>query len=167
MSCWVSGVLFSSVPKQRVLLYLFTLAMFAKHVAQRTALLRRIRPMHTTAIHRNTPTALSNMLSSGPAPPVQVKRISPAGIELVDGLILPSACIFLEGNVFLWDVPPALSSDWSTDKFQLFEVVVPKPGRRVLTSRRTRASYYSPRDTLVRDWKRRRSPATVHTHIFE
>ena len=61
----------------------------------------------------------------GAAPAVQVKRITSEGIELADGLILPSACIFLNGKTFLWDVP---REGWSEEHFEVFDVVVPKPG---------------------------------------
>lgn len=72
--------------------------------------------------------------------------MSAAGIELEDGLVLPGACVFLEGRVFLWDVPAADAAPGSSGKgnggtvwgglseaevrarFELFEVVVPKPG---------------------------------------
>jgi len=48
------------------------------------------------------------------------------------GLILPSACIFLGGRVFLWNVPPVTGGAsnwdaWNIDHFKVFEVVVPKP----------------------------------------
>jgi len=62
---------------------------------------------------------------------VAVKTISSSGIELVNGLVLPSACIFLEGRVFLWDVPRIIDhgnwEGWTRDHFKIFEVVVPKP----------------------------------------
>ncbi|KAI0722340.1 NADH dehydrogenase 1 alpha subcomplex assembly factor 3 [Cerioporus squamosus] len=70
---------------------------------------------------------LSNILSGGDAPAVQVKTITPNGIQLADGLILPSACIFLDGKVFLWNVPEKTWDDWKTEHFEIFETVVPKP----------------------------------------
>lgn len=82
----------------------------------------------STAIRRGEPTKIHNILGGGPAPPVQVRGITQSGIELVDGLILPSACIFLDGNVFLWDVPNSLWNGWGKENFEIFEVVVPKPG---------------------------------------
>ncbi|TDL29901.1 DUF498-domain-containing protein [Rickenella mellea] len=99
----------------------------ARYGIQWAASCARCRPLHTTAIRSNTPTKLHNILSGGPAPPVQIKRITGVGIELADGLILPAACIFLEGQIFLWDVPPTLTSSWGKDKFHVFELVVPKP----------------------------------------
>jgi hypothetical protein len=59
---------------------------------------------------------------------VQVSTITPAGVLLQDGRLLPSACIFLEGEVLLWDVPPMLWNGWDESKFEVFDVVVPKPG---------------------------------------
>lgn len=79
-----------------------------------------------------SPTKLHNILQGGPAPAVQVRGITSAGIELADGLVLPSACIFLNGNVFLWDTPTSLWSGWKKDMFEMFEVVVPKPGEFTL-----------------------------------
>jgi NADH dehydrogenase [ubiquinone] 1 alpha subcomplex assembly factor 3 len=69
------------------------------------------------------------MLSSEISPPVQVNSISEAGIQLADGLLLPSSCVFLEGNVYLWDVPavPSSWSLWTKEHFELFETVVPRP----------------------------------------
>lgn len=89
---------------------------------------RTFRKFNTTSILNSGPTKFNNILSGGPAPPVQVRGITAAGIELADGLILPSACVFLDGNVFLWDVPGSLWSGWGKERFELFEVVVPKPG---------------------------------------
>ncbi|TFK55421.1 DUF498-domain-containing protein [Heliocybe sulcata] len=71
--------------------------------------------------------AFTNILASEIPPPVQVSQITQEGIQLADGLILPSACIFLEGKVFLWDVPQSLWDGWSKDRFEIFETVVPKP----------------------------------------
>ena len=72
---------------------------------------------------------LSNILSGGEAPPVQVKTITPNGIQLADGLSLPSACIFLDGKVFLWNVPERTWEGWKPEHFEIFETVVPKPGK--------------------------------------
>ena len=59
---------------------------------------------------------------------MQVRKMTGGGIELEDGLILPSSCIFLDGEVFLWNVPSTLWDGWSKEHFKVFEVVVPKPG---------------------------------------
>ena len=89
-----------------------------------------MRALSTTTTRRSNgePTKLYNILGDGPAPPVQVRGMTAAGIELADGLILPSSCIFLDGNVFLWNVPSTLWNGWSKEQFEVFEVVVPKPG---------------------------------------
>jgi len=61
---------------------------------------------------------------------MSVRTITPTGaIELVDGLVIPSACIFLNGRVFLWDVSSENSSlSWNDkERYKIFEVVVPKP----------------------------------------
>lgn len=72
---------------------------------------------------------LNNILAGGDAPPVQVKTITAQGIQLADGLILPSACIFLNDKVFLWNVPEKTWDDWKPEHFEIFETVVPKPGK--------------------------------------
>ena len=71
---------------------------------------------------------LTNILSGGEAPAVQVKTITQNGIQLADGLILPAACIFLNGKVFLWNVPEKTWDGWKPEHFEVFDTVVPKPG---------------------------------------
>jgi len=68
------------------------------------------------------------MLAGGIPPPVQVSSITSDGIQLADGLIIPSACIFLGGKVFLWDVPSSLWAGWSKEHLEIFDVVQPRPG---------------------------------------
>jgi NADH dehydrogenase [ubiquinone] 1 alpha subcomplex assembly factor 3 len=96
------------------------------------------RSIHATA-KRNGTTTLPNILAGGPAPPVIVKSMDSNGLQLADGLTIPGACIFLEGEVFLWDIPPAetwnkMSAAEVQERFELFEVVVPKPGMHYLIS---------------------------------
>jgi hypothetical protein len=57
----------------------------------------------------------------------QVASLTPTGIHLEDGLLLPAACIFLDGTVFLWD-PPASVTAWGREHLRVFEAVVPRPG---------------------------------------
>ena len=87
------------------------------------------RGFHTTRLVRDKPTTLTNIFAGGIPPPVQVSSITPEGIQLEDGIVIPSACIFLEGKVFLWDVPLSLWSGWTKDHLEIFEVSVPKPGK--------------------------------------
>ncbi|KAF9238813.1 NADH dehydrogenase 1 alpha subcomplex assembly factor 3 [Melanogaster broomeanus] len=96
-----------------------------------------VRPIHTThPVHTaDRPTVLTNMLASDVPPPVQVSSVGPAGIKLADGLLLEGPVVFLEGKVFLWNVPaPAKRTDgrsdweeWKREHWEIFEVVVPKP----------------------------------------
>lgn len=88
------------------------------------------RSFHASCARRLPPTdgGLNNILAGGDAPPVQVKTITPGGIQLADGLILPSACIFLDGKVFLWNVPERTCDGWKPEHFEIFETAVPKPG---------------------------------------
>ncbi|GLB34212.1 putative DUF498-domain-containing protein [Lyophyllum shimeji] len=81
--------------------------------------------MHASPIPRVS--SLTNILADENPPPVQVKTITNDGIQLLDGLVLPSACIFLGGKVFLWDVPHKLWEGWGQEHFEIFETVVPKP----------------------------------------
>ncbi|TBU33024.1 hypothetical protein BD311DRAFT_785142 [Dichomitus squalens] len=70
---------------------------------------------------------LTNILSGGDAPAVQVKTITQNGIQLADGLVLPSPCIFLNGKVFLWNAPAKTWDGWKPEHFEVFDTVVPKP----------------------------------------
>jgi len=94
-----------------------------------TNTLRRsaVRRFHTRAALRY-PAGLENILGGGPTPPVQVRSIGEDGIQLADGLVIPSACIFMDGQVFLWNVPAKPWKDWTKEHFRIFDVVVPKPG---------------------------------------
>ena len=113
---------------------------------------------------------LTNILSGGEAPAVQVKTVSPKGIQLSDGLILPSACIFLDGKVFLWNVPAKPWDGWKQEHFEIFETVVPKPGQLLRVSRLRVPRHES--ICLYRDspcWHRRESgdDASVFAAVFE
>src|SRR6266702_5486295 len=88
-----------------------------------------LRALHTSTVLRNQKWPhLTNILAGEIPPPVQVKSITTAGLLLHDGRLLPSACIFLEGEVLLWDVPPTLWKGWDKSTFEVFDAVVPKPG---------------------------------------
>ena len=87
-----------------------------------------VRHIHRTNVVRESPSTLYNILEGGPVPTTQVKTVSPQGVHLHDGRIIPSSCIFLDGKVFIWNVPQTLWEGWNKDHFQLFEMVVPKPG---------------------------------------
>ena len=89
------------------------------------------RRLHVSAARRNEAGGFSNILAGSPAPAVQVKTITNEGIELEDGLILPGASIFLDGKVFLWDVPETRWEGWDKKHFEIFDVVVPKPGKYI------------------------------------
>jgi NADH dehydrogenase [ubiquinone] 1 alpha subcomplex assembly factor 3 len=114
-----------------------------------------LRALHTSTVLRNQKwSQLTNILASEIPPPVQVKSITAAGLLLQDGRLLPSACIFLEGEVLLWDVPPNLWNGWDESKFEVFDVVVPKPGACASTNLvpnpgNSDSSLYSPEILLV------------------
>ncbi|KAI5993661.1 DUF498-domain-containing protein [Pisolithus albus] len=93
------------------------------------------------------PTTLTNILASEIPPPVQVLSVSKTGIKLAEGLVLRGPVIFLDGKVFLWDVPNGGFNSvvstaeprsgkgsgmekwegWTNEHWSIFEVVVPKP----------------------------------------
>jgi len=100
--------------------------MICAHLFKRS-LHTQLRPASAHSIRRFATGGLENILSGGPALPVQVRSLGPNGIQLADGLEIPSACIFLEGKVFLWNVPQTLWEGWTKEHFQIFDVVVPKP----------------------------------------
>ncbi|KZT05540.1 uncharacterized protein LAESUDRAFT_655553 [Laetiporus sulphureus 93-53] len=86
----------------------------------------RSRCIHASSFTRQGSSGLTNIIEGGSAA-IQVKTITSGGILLADGLILPSACIFLDNRVFLWDVPDRLWDGWDKQHFEVFDVVVPKP----------------------------------------
>ncbi|KIP12888.1 hypothetical protein PHLGIDRAFT_17556 [Phlebiopsis gigantea 11061_1 CR5-6] len=98
------------------------------HLTRTTTAIGR-RTFVSTSIVRagDTPTHFTNILAGANAPAVQVKNVGPDGIHLDDGLIIPSACLFVEGNVFLWNVPPAPWEGWKPEHFEVFDTIVPKP----------------------------------------
>ncbi|KAH6914601.1 NADH dehydrogenase 1 alpha subcomplex assembly factor 3 [Coprinopsis sp. MPI-PUGE-AT-0042] len=76
--------------------------------------------------------SFTNILADDNPPAVQVSSIGNEGIQLVDGLKIPGPCIFLEGRVFLWDVPSVGEGkeawkEWKEDHFELFDTVIPAP----------------------------------------
>ncbi|KAJ7368935.1 DUF498-domain-containing protein [Mycena albidolilacea] len=91
----------------------------------------RRRALHTTRPLLDRTPSLTNMLASGTPPAMQVASLTPTGIHLEDGLLIPSACIFLDGTVFLWD-PPASVTAWGREHLRVFEAVVPRPEILVL-----------------------------------
>jgi NADH dehydrogenase [ubiquinone] 1 alpha subcomplex assembly factor 3 len=99
---------------------------------RRPASFTLLRNFHATRPALGT-TTLPNILAGGPAPPVVVESLTSEGLKLADGLKIPGACIFLEGEVLLWDVPSPdtwakMKPEEVQERFQVFEVVVPKPG---------------------------------------
>jgi NADH dehydrogenase [ubiquinone] 1 alpha subcomplex assembly factor 3 len=67
------------------------------------------------------------------------------------GLVLPGACIFLAGRVFLWDIPTP-NERWSNvglEHFEVFDVVIPKPGAGSFDSRYHEADMFSPWPELL------------------
>lgn len=74
------------------------------------------------------PTHFTNILAGANFSAVQIKNVGPEGIHLEDGLIIPSSCLFIEGKIFLWNVPPAPWEGWKPEHFEVFDTIVPKPG---------------------------------------
>lgn len=89
----------------------------------------RLRPFSSTKPARaDSPTHFTNILAGANVPTTQVKTITAEGIHLEGGLIIPSACLFLEGKVFLWNVPASPWEGWKPEHFEVFDTVIPKPG---------------------------------------
>ncbi|PCH40989.1 hypothetical protein WOLCODRAFT_162717 [Wolfiporia cocos MD-104 SS10] len=118
-------------------------ARYLAHTLRRQACNTRPRLIHCSHVRRNSDGGLTNILEGGAAPAVQVKTITSEGIQLMDGLIIPSACIFLDGKVFLWDVPDTQWEGWDRKHFQIFDVVVPKPEILLLGTGR-KVSFFPP-----------------------
>ena len=72
---------------------------------------------------------LTNLYDEAHAPALQVRNVSESGIELQDGLVYTSPCILFGGHSFFWRVPPQLWVGWSSDPFEIFNIVSPKPGQ--------------------------------------
>ncbi|KAG8218881.1 hypothetical protein J3R82DRAFT_4560 [Butyriboletus roseoflavus] len=116
------------------------LNLLAVHPLRQLRRQHSLRPIHTTRPLRapDRPTVLTNMLASEVPPPVQVSSVGPTGIKLADGLVLTGPVVFLDGKVLLWDVPgvrkgnggPSSWDEWTREHWEVFQVVVPKPGRR-------------------------------------
>jgi NADH dehydrogenase [ubiquinone] 1 alpha subcomplex assembly factor 3 len=93
------------------------------------------RNLHTTIVQRDR--SFTNFLADDNPPSVQASSLSDNGILLADGLLIPGACIFLEGKVYLWDTPELETNTratqeiwrtWTEERFQIFDVVTPRPG---------------------------------------
>ena len=128
-----------------------------------TNTLRRsaVRQSHTRSALRY-PTGLENILGGGLVPLVQVKSIREGGIQLADGLVIPSACIFLDGQASplectfeiverLDQVRHAASLRPALRAYQVLAALGPCESH-------TAFSYYAhfePMDTNVRQQKRR------------
>ncbi|KAF9057546.1 NADH dehydrogenase 1 alpha subcomplex assembly factor 3 [Panaeolus papilionaceus] len=106
----------------------------------------RLRGFHQTSQRNDR--SFTNLLADDSPPAVQVSSISEEGIRLADGLLIPGACLFLEGKVYLWDVPElktitsGVSRDeqwkgWNQEKFQLLDVVAPRPEILILGTGKT------------------------------
>jgi len=109
------------------------------------------RRIHASSTSRNS--SFTNILADENPPPVQVKSITNQGINLADGLMIPSACIFLEGKVYLWDVPSTLWAEWTKDHFEIFETVIPRPGTLlVLHDYFSCSSHTAHRNPFARNW---------------
>lgn len=69
--------------------------------------------------------------------PIRAVKVTPTGINLADGLVVPPTCIFHDGKVFVWTPPPvdpmsAMPNGkgweaWNNDVWSLFELTSPRP----------------------------------------
>jgi NADH dehydrogenase [ubiquinone] 1 alpha subcomplex assembly factor 3 len=122
--------------------------------------------------------SFTNLLADDNPPAVQVSSISDTGIQLADGLVLPGACVFLEGKVFLWDVPESTVASkireerwkgWRKERFQLFEVIAPRPGLYLrlifFFFLRLMLIYVLFRDTSSWNWEDTCPASAVHARV--
>ncbi len=105
---------------------MFQVARALQSSAIRSTLRSQHKGFHDSRICNS---ALHNILAGGASPSTQVKTINAEGINLADGRIIPSSCIFLDGKVFLWQTPETFWDGWGTEHFEVFDAVVPKPGK--------------------------------------
>lgn len=70
-------------------------------------------------------------------PRLSVSKLTPEGLHLSDGLIVPGGVVFLDNRAFLWDVDPVKTEKatgrgvwnaWGIERFRIFEAVIPRPG---------------------------------------
>jgi len=120
---------------------------------------------HTSSVTLSS--TFTNILADDNPPPVQVSSITHEGIQLADGLVISSACIFLEGKVFLWDVPESLWAGWGKDHFEIFEVVVPKPGENLFITWYYQVHYEHRRDPITWDRKEDLTATAIPAYISE
>lgn len=70
-----------------------------------------------------------------------MNKLNDEGFHLSDGLVIPGGVVFIENRAFLWDVDPVgvdessgrgrwKEEGWTTERFAIFEMVVPRPGER-------------------------------------
>jgi len=127
----------------RISMLASTRAAFRTSFQQSSSRIWRPRQFHSSYSCRDR--SFTNFLAGDTPPAVQVESISDNGIQLA-GLIITGPCILLEGKVFLWDVPSLdLSArttedrwkGWNEKRFNLFEVVAPRPELLVLGTGKT------------------------------
>src|SRR5258708_20978028 len=99
---------------------------------------------------------------------IRARRLVTSKLFSALGLILPSACIFLGGRVFLWNVPTVTNWDaWTPDHFKVFEVVTPRPGSFFLhgTPDASKLRHIS-RNSHSGDWRESHNPSPKSKAIF-
>ncbi|KIM21799.1 hypothetical protein M408DRAFT_324819, partial [Serendipita vermifera MAFF 305830] len=93
-------------------------------------------PRHVQAQRNLNTGALQNLFdpAATAGTTIQIRNVSEdGGIELEDGLTLRSSCILIGGRVFLWKTPQGKPwNGWTKEDFEIFEVLVPKPGYMLL-----------------------------------
>jgi hypothetical protein len=125
-----------------------------------------------TAHRRLNAGGLTNLYDEAQAPALQVRNASDRGIELEDGLVYASACILLGGQSFSWRVPGPPWVGWSSETFEIFNVVSPKPGwsLALVNFRSSGWSAYEPRLDRAPpsgDRKKSSSPTALYTRVSQ
>lgn len=124
------------------------------------------RSIHTSSI-RNDRSFTNILADQDSPPPVQVASISEEGIQLSDGLLLRSACVFLEGKVFLWEVPQNLWEGWGPEHLELFEIVIPKPGMYYSHGSLLNRHLMIVRNTSPWNWETHQATTTVSPFVSQ
>ncbi|KAJ9095190.1 hypothetical protein QFC19_007645 [Naganishia cerealis] len=99
-----------------------------------------LRAIHTSQ-RLQASGGLTNLFDTddqGARPRLAVHKLNDEGFHLSDGLVIPGGVVFVENRAFLWDVDPVGTDElsgrgrwkeegWSKERFNIFEVVVPRP----------------------------------------
>ena len=83
--------------------------------------------------------SISNILEDEDNGHLHIMKLTNRGFHLSDDLVVPGGLVLLENKPFLWDVDPPIVKPghgleaawmgWDIERFKVFEVVLPRPGK--------------------------------------